>query len=108
MTSEERASRFVNEAIPLELGAGVRQKMREAITAEIRAAVAEERETIAILEEQLKVATSRAQRFRDALMRIFDRADDYSATDIRANIADALESTVKELLVVEGLTLEGE
>lgn len=54
-------------------------------------------EEIAVLREQLAVATRRAQRFRDTLLRLAARADDYSAPDIRAHVADALEVTVKEL-----------
>lgn len=54
-------------------------------------------EEIAVVREQLTVATNRAQRFRDCLMRLAARAGDYSGADVRAHVADALEITVKEL-----------
>ena len=61
------------------------------------------REEIAVLVEQLVVATTRSQRFRDTLLRLAARADDYSAPDIRAHIADALDVSLEELdAMVEG------
>ena len=56
---------------------------------------AEAKEAAAVLGEQLSVATTRAQRFRDALLRLASR--DYSGRDIRACVADALEVSVREL-----------
>ena len=45
------------------------------------------------------IAAAKVERewFRDHLFRLAARADDYSAVDIRACIADALQITVKEL-----------
>jgi hypothetical protein len=56
-----------------------------------------DQERISVLESQLEVAVARAQRFRDMLLRLAARADDYSGPCIRAHVADALEVTVKEL-----------
>ena len=56
---------------------------------------AEAREAAAVLGEQLSVATARAQRFRDALLRLASR--DYSGRDIRVCVADALGVSVREL-----------
>ena len=50
-----------------------------------------------VLADQLKAATSRAHRYRQRLLKIAARAEDYSAQDIRAQVADALEITVRQL-----------
>lgn len=53
------------------------------------------RQRLAVATEQLAVAAARAQRFRDALLRLAAR--DYSHADIEAHVADALEVSVAEL-----------
>jgi hypothetical protein len=43
----------------------------------------------------LRQAADDAQRMRDGLLRVFARCEIWSAEDIRANVADLLDMTVK-------------
>lgn len=60
---------------------------------------AEAKEAAAVLAEQLNVATTRAQRFRDALLRVATHIDvwSYRGVSARSIIADALEMSLADL-----------
>jgi hypothetical protein len=54
-------------------------------------------QAVEVADEQVKVAASRAQGYRDALFRIACRCENWSDVDVRANVADALGLTLAEL-----------